>query len=54
MSAKYRIKYWAWINPHFGEWQTTGLMTKESAEAVKKHLGHYHEQVTIYRDNDEG
>lgn len=48
----YRIKYWVWINPEFGEWHRTGLMSKDSAEKVAKHLRLSHEMVEIYYDED--
>lgn len=51
--ARYRIKYWVWINADYGEWRRTGLTTKESAEIIAKSLRKSHEQVEVYFDDDE-
>jgi hypothetical protein len=49
-NVKYRVKYWRWINNHYGEWCRTGLMTQESAEKVAESFRQSHEQVEVYRD----
>jgi hypothetical protein len=50
--GNYRVKYWRWINNHYGEWCRTGLMKKHEAELIKKHLEISHEQVEVYKDDD--
>lgn len=41
------------INPDFGEWVRTGLMSKDSAEKVAKSLKKSHELVEVYEDEYE-
>ena len=53
MKPKYRVKYWRWVNPEFGEWQRTGLMEKMAAEQYANSIREYHEMVEVYEDDDE-
>lgn len=52
-NVNYRVKYWRWINEQAGEWYRTGLMTKGVAEKVAESLRQSHEQVKVYRDDDD-
>jgi len=52
-NQKYRVKYWRQVNPEFGEWVKTGLMSKDSAEKVAESLREYHELVEVYEDENE-
>lgn len=46
----YRVKYWTMINDYHGEWQRTGLMTKDNAETIAEYLRESHEMVEVYED----
>lgn len=48
----HRIIYWRWVNPEFGEWVRTGLMSKESAEKLAEHLRHSHDRVEVYKEEE--
>jgi hypothetical protein len=50
MKYRFRVRYWVWVNEHFGEWHTTGLMKKREAELVKRHLEISHDKVEVYKD----
>jgi len=50
--VRYRVKYWRWINDELGEWVITGLMNKKSAETIREFVDKYHENVTVYEDDN--
>ena len=52
-NVTYRVKYWRWVNPEYGEWVITGLMSFQSAIKVAESLSISHEQVTLYEDEQE-
>ena len=49
----YRVKYWIYVNEHYGEWRRTGLMTFDNALKVAESLAVSHHQVELYADDEE-